>query len=90
MKGDTLMMRWGGDEAEERVWIWYPLLVEGSHVLIHPLHPTVISPCGTALPGGAGVGQDTSPPRGLIGVAPLWCTWPKQLNSGPRPSVRHY
>lgn len=47
-------------------------------------------PCGATLPGGAGVGQDTTPLRRLIGVAPLWCTWPKQLNSGPRPSVCHY
>lgn len=53
-----------------------------------PLHPPLS--CGTALPGGEGVGQDTLPLRGLIGVAPLWFTWPKQLNSGPRPLVCHY
>lgn len=90
MKG-PLRFRGDGGEAEQRVWIWYPLLVGGSHVPLHPLHPTHISPAGQLYHGGgAGAGQDTAPSRGLIGVAPFWWTWPKQLNSRPRPSVCHY
>lgn len=75
--------------VEQRVWIWYSLLVRGSHVLLHLLHPAHLSPPGWPCQG-VQAWDRTLPPKGLIGMAPLWCTWSNQLNSGPRPSVCYY
>lgn len=55
---------------------------------IHSAPPTSV--LWDSFARGEGVGQDTLLLRGLIGVAPLWCTWPKQLNSGPRLLVCQY
>lgn len=43
---DPLMLKGDGGEVEQRVWIWYLLLEGGSHVPLHPLHPTYVSPAG--------------------------------------------
>lgn len=53
MKG-LLMLRGDGGDAEQRVWIWYPLLVGGSHVPLHPLHPTYHAPWGNSIRGCRG------------------------------------
>lgn len=100
-----VMKDWSTDHTCQLIyWLWSfasfhtqmkgaPLMMMMKVKMVHwfgtnpPLTPL---PCGTALPVFAGVGQNTLPVEGLIGVAPLWCTWPKQLNSGPRPPVCHY
>ena len=51
-----------------------------------PFLPPSLPPPHSTPKRGTGVwSRRDALPEGLIGLAPFWCTWQRQLNGGPRP-----